>query len=86
MLDKQNVKEMLKRKRLPYQVELKKSPTSITDLEASLVDHTDIDNMDEDNKFICKACTEKEIKGMNRNVCSYIHKYFHANHVMATHI
>ena len=29
-------------------------------VEAALADHTDIDNMDENNKFICKACTEKK--------------------------
>ena len=30
------------------------------DVEDSLADHTDVDNMDENNKFICKECTRKK--------------------------
>ena len=35
------------------------SSRHITSLETSLVDHTEVDNMDEDNKFICTECTSK---------------------------
>lgn len=64
LLNKDNVKDILKTNgNLPCQASIQKrhasKQTSITDLEASLADHTDIDNMDEDNKFICKVCSEK---------------------------
>ena len=35
-------------------------PKPINDVEISLTEHTDVDNMDEDNMFICKTCTEKK--------------------------
>lgn len=31
------------------------------DVQISPGDHTEVDNMDEHNKFICKTCTEKEL-------------------------
>ena len=58
-MSKEDVQEILKKKGLPCQAKVKKNASGATDLETSLADHTGIDNMDEDNKFICKNCSEK---------------------------
>lgn len=68
-MSKEDVQEILKKKGLPCQAE--KDFVGATDLEASLADHTDIDNMDEDNKFICKKCSEKGCVIMHVYVAKY---------------
>ena len=61
--DKVSVHELLKSKNMYYQPVSDKHTSdidSLDDVQISLDDHTEIDNMDEHNKFICKACTEKK--------------------------
>ena len=66
LLDASRVKQILKEngnlpcQALPKKHGLRSNGHGTTALEASLMDHTDIDNMDEDNKFICKACSTEE--------------------------
>ena len=64
-MSKEDVQKILKEKGLPCQAKVEKDPNGATDLETSLADHTDVDNMDEDNKFICKKCSEKGV-GMHK--------------------
>ena len=44
----------------PFPDNITSNIDALDDVQTSLVDHTEIDNMDEDNKFICKNCTERE--------------------------
>ena len=60
VLEKDDIQRILEKKGLPYQAKLDKSHAGTTHVEKSLADHTDIDNMDENNKFICKVCSGRE--------------------------
>ncbi|XP_065906355.1 uncharacterized protein [Dysidea avara] len=53
-----SVQSLLEKKHMPY---LPPCVTKIaTNLERSLADHTEVDNMDEDNKFICNECMKNK--------------------------
>ena len=52
--------EYLTEKGLNYQSKLVTKWTETSDLEFCLSMYTDLDVLDEDNKFICQACTEKK--------------------------
>lgn len=52
--------EYLIEKGLNYQSKLVTEWTETSDLEFCLSMYTDLDVLDEDNKFICQACTEKK--------------------------
>ena len=58
--DDKSVRALLKSKEMFYQPapdECTSDIDAVDDVQISLAEHTDIDNMDEDNKFICKKCT-----------------------------
>ena len=62
-----SVQSLLEKKHMPY---LPPCVTKIaTNLERSLADHTEVDNMDEDNKFICNECMK------NKGTVLYIQKF-----------
>ena len=71
--DKKSVKQLLVSNKMFYQP-IPDNTTSdidaLDDVQASLAEHTDVDNMDEDNKFICKSCTEQ--KGLYCIVCTQL--------------
>ena len=74
--DKVSVHELLTSKNMYYQPVSDKHTSDIDaldDVQISLGDHTEIDNMDEHNKFICTACTEK--KGSYYVVSYHMHAY-----------
>ena len=52
-----------------------------TDLEHSLLMYTDLDVLDEDNKFICQMCTER-----NKSKAKIIIKAMHAFHNSYCHM
>jgi len=58
--DAKSVQAALEKHHMPY---LPPHDTSSskhsTNLEISLADHTEVDNMDEENKFICNECSTK---------------------------
>ena len=61
--DKESVLTLLKSKDMFYQPVSDKFTSNIEaldDVQISLVEHTEIDNMDENNKFICKNCIESK--------------------------
>ena len=67
--DTKTVQARLEKKNMPY------LPTNegngnadATDLEYAIADHTAVDNMDENNMFICKACTDRKGKSYIRDV------------------
>ena len=60
MYDDKSVRDLLKSKKMFYQPtsdERTSDIDAVDDVQSSLADHTDIDNMDEENKFICKKCS-----------------------------
>lgn len=66
--DKMSVQKLLVSKKMFYQPVPDKIASDIDaldDVQTSLADHTEVDNMDENNKFICKNCMEKE------GLCTY---------------
>ena len=59
--DEKSFRDLLKSKGMFYQPrsdEYTLDIDDVDDVQISLAKHTDIDNVDEDNKFICKKCTE----------------------------
>ena len=70
LLEKDDIQRILEKKGLPCQAKLDKSHAGTTHVEKSLADHTDIDNMDENNKFICKTCSGRE---------GFTYTYIHSN-------
>jgi len=75
VFDSKRVRSLLKRQQLLFlPVHKGHGNVDVTDLERSLVDHTAVDNMDEDNMFICKDCTDKKgtctIKPVHIYVCT----------------
>ena len=61
--DEKSVCDLLKSEGMFYQPGYDKHTSDIddvNDVQISLAEHTDIDNMDEDNKFICKKCTKNK--------------------------
>jgi len=55
-IDESNMRTILRNRGLHYhQVQ----PKRATDLEDSLLEYIRVDNLDEDNKFICTNCTKK---------------------------
>ena len=63
--NKDYFQECLIEKRLNYQFKPKMKQVETSDLQFSLSMYTDLDVLDEDNKFICEACTVQ-------NQCMYI--------------
>ena len=60
MYDDKSVRDLLMSKKMFYQPasdERTSDIDAVDDVQSSLADHTDIDNMDEENKFICKKCS-----------------------------
>jgi len=55
-IDENNMRTLLRNRRFHYHPV---QPKKTTDLEDSWLEHIRIDNLDEDNKFICDNCTKK---------------------------
>ena len=75
VFDSKRIHFLLKTQQLPFLPAHKGHGNfDVTDLERSLADHTAVDNMDEDNMFICKDCTDKKgtctIKPVHIYVCT----------------
>ena len=59
--DAKSAQDLLVKKKMPYLPTRDNHESDIASgLERSLTDHTAIDNMDEDNKFICQQCTNRK--------------------------
>ncbi|XP_065906360.1 ubiquitin carboxyl-terminal hydrolase 45-like [Dysidea avara] len=62
--DAKSAQDLLVKKKMPYLPTRDNHESDIASgLERSLTDHTAIDNMDEDNKFICQQCTNRKGDG-----------------------
>ena len=58
--DKDHFQEYLSEEELHHQLESKRRQHDMSDLQLCLLLFTDVDVLDENNKFVCKACTAKE--------------------------
>jgi len=71
VLDKKAFQNHLQKNGYKYQNSNAKHGECSTDLEKSLKLFTDLDVLDEDNKFICKRCTER-----NKSKCMHVCNIF----------
>ena len=58
--DKDHFQEYLSKEGLHHQLRSKRTQHDMSDLELCLSLFTDLDVLDENNKFVCKACTAKD--------------------------
>ena len=59
--DKKSIQALLKsRENFFYQPICDRAVPNPNGVEAALAEHVDVDNMDENNKFICNECTKKK--------------------------
>ena len=62
VLDKDCIQSLLIAENLFHQSIIdKKRPQELTGLEKSLAAHTSVDNMDENNKFVCTECNKSNV-------------------------
>ena len=60
--DKDHFQEYLSEEGLHHQLKSKRRQHDMNDLQLCLSLFTDLDVLDENNKFVCKACTAEECK------------------------